>query len=428
MSETYEIYTPNGLTLDVEKDTNKILFKENVKPTGNYTEEYSKAVFKSYHIMKNSPYKDYKPQYLDPEFHTGETSTLLEFKDWQSIYLKDPIKGSIAPWTKAEKAYYKSLKTKKERYKYLVIRSGIRSVVIDIPYEAIGAVDEKGNVDPKYEKLYRIVDDNKHNLRSSLFHNEWGMAAGILGDYKYLANDMSQNGFNARFIQATILYIQLSGGSSILDKPNLLGAIYGYADIAVGSGLVGVHKNPLREQEIKTLAKTLKPDEFGMLPFIDEIMGVDWVIDLNKYDIASDQFGSMYKALRSDIVEGKIKDPRDIDSTYESRREFDHHRGGYKNGMRQGYETDTPNDWSEERAQLFNDTLILHAKLAALTPPQGYPNAPYYFTPENLEWYYKRHKLDRLLDPRIPAIYRYNFPEDLRAKIRAYAKEHNIKE
>ncbi|MBW1478860.1 hypothetical protein AT945_08155 [Campylobacter jejuni] len=428
MSETYEIYTPNGLTLDVEKDTNKILFKENVKPTGNYTEEYSKAVFKSYHIMKNSPYKDYKPQYLDPEFHTGEKSTLLEFKDWQSIYLKDPIKGSIAPWTKAEKAYYKSLKTKKERYKYLVIRSGIRSVVIDIPYEAIGAVDEKGNVDPKYEKLYRIVDDNKHNLRSSLFHNEWGMAAGILGDYKYLANDMFQNGFNARFIQATILYIQLSGGSSILDKPHLLGAVYGYADIAVGSGLVGVHKNPLREQEIKTLAKTLKPDEFGMLPFIDEIMGVDWVIDYNKYRIARDEFGSMYKALRSDIVEGKIKDPRDIDSTYESRREFDRHRGGYYNGMVNGYGTDTPNDWSEERAQLFNDTLILHAKLAALTPPQGYPNAPYYFTPENLEWYYKRHKLDRLLDPRIPAIYRYNFPQELRAKIRAYAKEHNIKE
>ncbi|ECR3716861.1 hypothetical protein F1B05_09600, partial [Campylobacter jejuni] len=425
MSETYEIYTPNGGILDVEKKTNKILLYDGGAKVGKYTQEYSKALFEADRILRTSPYINYQPRYLDPEFHTGEKSTLLEFKDWQSIYLKDPIKGSIAPWTKAEKAYYKSLKTKRERYKYLVIRSGIRSVVIDIPYEAIGAVDEKGNVDPKYEKLYRIVDDNKHNLRSSLFHNEWGMAVGILGDYKYLANDMSQNGFNARFIQATILYIQLSGGSSILDKPHLLGAIYGYADIAVGSGLVGVHKNPLREQEIKTLAKTLKPDEFGMLPFIDEIMGVDWVIDLNKYDIASDQFGSMYKALRSDIVEGKIKDPRDIDSTYESRREFDRYRGGYKNGMRQGYETDTPNDWSEERAQLFNDTLILHAKLAALTPPQGYPNAPYYFTPENLEWYYKRHKLDRLLDPRIPAIYRYNFPQELRAKILAYAKEHN---
>ncbi|EMX0261509.1 hypothetical protein AAFZ29_001725 [Campylobacter jejuni] len=428
MSETYEIYTPNGLIMDVYKDTNKIIFSGSAKPTGNYTEEYSKALFEADRILRNSPYKDYKPQYLDPNFYTGEKSTLLEFKEWQSIYLKDPIKGAIAPWTKAEKAYYKSLKTKRERYKYLAIRSGLRSVVIDIPYEAIGAVDEKGNVDPKYEKLYRTVDDNKHNLRSSLFHNEWGMAAGILGDYKYLANDMSQNGFNARFIQATILYIQLSGGSSILDKPNLLGAIYGYADIAVGSGLVGVHKNPLREQEIKTLAKTLKPDEFGMLPFIDEIMGVDWVIDYNKYRIARDEFGSMYKALRSDIIEGKIKDPRDIDSTYESRREFDRYRGGYYNGMVNGYGTDTPNDWSEERAQLFNDTLILHAKLAALTPPQGYPNAPYYFTPENLEWYYKRHKLDKLLDPRIPAIYRYNFPEELRAKILAYAKEHNIKE
>ncbi|EAL6206213.1 hypothetical protein DTT61_08820, partial [Campylobacter jejuni] len=405
MSETYEIYTPNGLILDVEKKTNKILLYDGGAKVGKYTQEYSKALFEAHNIKQNSPYKDYQPRYLDPNLYTGQSSTLLEFKDWQSIYLKDPIKGSIAPWTKAEKAYYKSLKTKKERYKYLVIRSGIRSVVIDIPYEAIGAVDEKGNVDPKYEKLYRTVDDNKHNLRSSLFHNEWGMAAGILGDYKYLANDMSQNGFNARFIQATILYIQLSGGSSILDKPNLLGAIYGYADIAVGSGLVGVHKNPLREQEIKTLAKTLKPDEFGMLPFIDEIMGVDWVIDYNEYQISEDEFGDIYKALRSDIVEGKIKDPRDIDSTYESRREFDRYMDGYSNGMINAYGYDIPNDWND--AQLKIDSMILTAKLAALTPPQGYPNAPRYFTPEKLEWYYKRHKLDKLLDPRIPAIYRY---------------------
>ncbi|MEA8965493.1 hypothetical protein QRY51_09815, partial [Campylobacter jejuni] len=121
-------------------------------------------------------------------------------------------------------------------------------------------------------------------------------------------------------------------------------------------------------------------------------------------------------------------DPRDIDSTYESRREFDHHRGGYYNGMVNAYGYDIPNDRSEESAQLRIDSMILTAKLAALTPPQGYPNAPRYFTPENLEWYYKRHKLDKLLDPRIPAIYRYNFPQELRAKILAYAKEHNIKE
>ncbi|RTJ20974.1 hypothetical protein C3H86_09760 [Campylobacter jejuni] len=157
-------------------------------------------------------------------------------------------------------------------------------------------------------------------------------------------------------------------------------------------------------------------------------MGVDWVIDYNKYDIASDEFGDIYKALRSDVVEGKIKDPRDIDSTPESRNKFDDAMDGYRNGMKTNFDVDTPNDWSEQQATLFKDTLVLSAKLAALTPPQGYPNAPYYFTPERLEWIYKRGYLDKLLDPRIPAIYRYNFPEELRAKILAYAKEHNIKE
>ncbi|EOJ1482262.1 hypothetical protein ACM132_001723 [Campylobacter coli] len=146
-----------------------------------------------------------------------------------------------------------------------------------------------------------------------------------------------------------------------------MGAIYGYADIAVGSGLVGVHKNPLREQQIKTLAKTLKPDEFGMLPFIDEIMGVDWVIDYNEYQISEDEFGDIYKALRSDVVEGKIKDPRDIDSTPESRNEFDDAMDGYRNGMKTNFDVDTPNDWSEQQATLFKDTLVLSAKLAALT-------------------------------------------------------------
>ncbi|ECP9155642.1 hypothetical protein FU935_09205 [Campylobacter jejuni] len=117
-----------------------------------------------------------------------------------------------------------------------------------------------------------------------------------------------------------------------------------------------------------------------------------------------------------------------MDSTYESRREFDRYRGGYQNGMTINYHVDINNYRSEESAKLFMDSLVLEAKLAALTPPQGYPNAPYYFTPERLEWIYKRGYLDKLLDPRIPAIYRYNFPQELRAKIRAYAKEHNIKE
>ncbi|HEB9432740.1 TPA: hypothetical protein RZK50_001975 [Campylobacter coli] len=115
-----------------------------------------------------------------------------------------------------------------------------------------------------------------------------------------------------------------------------------------------------------------------------------------------------------------------MDSTYESRREFDYYMDGYSNGMINAYGYDIPNDWND--AQLKIDSMILTAKLAALTPPQGYPNAPYYFTPEKLEWYYKRHKLDKLLDPRIPAIYRYNFPRELRAKILKFGEENGIKE
>ncbi|HEG3988489.1 TPA: hypothetical protein SC691_001655 [Campylobacter coli] len=428
MSETYEIYTPDGLTLDVEKDTNKILFKENIKPTGNYTEEYSKAVFKSYHIMKNSPYKDYQPKYLDPNFYTGKASTLLEFTEWQSIYLKDPIKGSIAPWTKAEKAYYKSLKTKRERYKYLIIRSGIRSTVIDIPYDAYANVDEKGYlINEEYAYIYDEVNNNKETLKSSLFRQEWGIAAGILGKPEYFVRSKN-HGFNARMIQCFILYIQLTGGG--YEELGIKRGIYNYADnlLEIGIGMAGIHKNPLRAKLVKELAKTIQPNEFGMLPFIDEIMGVDWVIDLNKYDFAYDEEGRIVWALYNDIEKGKLKDPRDIDSTPESRNKFDDAMDGYRNGMKTNFDVDIRNERDERSAKLTMDTLILSAKLAALTPPQGYPNAPYYFTPERLEWIYKRGYLDKLLDPRIPAIYRYNFPKELRAKILKFGEENGIKD
>ncbi|MBZ7939910.1 hypothetical protein H2277_09125, partial [Campylobacter sp. W0014] len=58
MSEIYEIYTPNGLIMDVYKDTNKIIFSGNAKPTGKYTQEYSKALFEADHILRTSPYID----------------------------------------------------------------------------------------------------------------------------------------------------------------------------------------------------------------------------------------------------------------------------------------------------------------------------------------------------------------------------------
>ncbi|STA74149.1 thioredoxin reductase [Campylobacter lari] len=423
MSETYEIYTPDGSILNVEKDTNKILFT--AKSNGTYTKQHSQALFEADRILKNSPYKDYQPRYLDPNLYTGQSSTLLEFKDWQSIYLKDPLKGSIAPWTKAEKAYYKSLKTKRERYKYLVIRSGLRSTVIDIPYEAYTNVDEKGNlINEDYKELYKKVESNRglaHLSNGYLFMGEWELAAGILGDIKGFigALQLSMTGFKARTQAINFLLIQLGheqGLKSLYDS-------YAYR------GLVdGIHKNPLKAQMLKDFSKNPPYDEFGMLPFLDELIGVDWIIDLNEYQFAYDGDGGSIKALDEKVRQGKLKDPRDIDSTPESRKEFDEEANAYTFGNRMNFSSDIRDSRSKESARLFDDLLILHAKLAALTPPQGYPNAPYYYTPEQLEDFYKRNVLDRLCDPRIPAIYRYNFPEDLRAKILAYAKEHNIKE
>ncbi|EFO9255903.1 hypothetical protein HL763_001708, partial [Campylobacter coli] len=63
-----------------------------------------------------------------------------------------------------------SLKTKRERYKYLIIRSGIRSTVIDIPYDAYANVDEKGYlINEEYAYIYDEVNNNKETLKSSLF-------------------------------------------------------------------------------------------------------------------------------------------------------------------------------------------------------------------------------------------------------------------
>ncbi|AJD01830.1 hypothetical protein [Campylobacter lari] len=425
MSETYEIYTPDGSILNVEKDTNKILFT--AKSNGTYTERNSKALFKAHEILKNSPYKDYQPRYLDPNLYTGQSSTLLEFKDWQSIYLKDPIKGSIAPWTKAEKAYYKSLKTKRERYKYLVIRSGLRSTVIDIPYEAYTNVDEKGNlINEDYKELYKKVESNRglaHLSNGYLFMSEWELAAGFLGDIKGFAKGgggLWKTGFTTRAYQALFLAAQLG------HQPSLEHQLSTYSSSVALAG--GGHTNALREKMLKDFSKNPPYDEFGMLPFLDELIGVDWIIDLNEYQFAYDGDGGSIKALDEKVRQGKLKDPRDIDSTPESRKEFDEEANAYRFGNRMNFSSDIPDDWSEKEVDLNLKILILHAKLAALTPPQGYPNAPYYYTPEQLEDFYKRNVLDRLCDPRIPAIYRYNFPEDLRAKILAYAKEHNIKE
>ena len=378
-------------------------------------------------ILQSSPYANYKPLYLDPTLKTNPNH-FKEFKAWRDLYLKDPVKKAIAPWTHKEKAYYESLQTKRERYQYLVIRSGLRSAVIDIPFDAIGGVDESGRViNPEYEEIFYQVDRNKETLRSYLFRQEWGIAAGILGNPNYLSRD--NMGFQARHIQALILQMQLDATTTnFLNLTNL----EVYIEKIIGYQRLGLRKNPLRQQQLRTLAKKIKPDRFGMLPYIDEIMGVDWVMDFSQYDIYGDVIMELYQDGVIDkglVTKGLIKDPRDIDSTKESREEF--RQKAIFLGQRRAkasalYYPNSPT-FSDTQSELEYDTVTLYAKVLAVTPPQGYPNAPTYYIPEYLDELYEAGKLDKKLNPTIPAIYRETFPQELRDKIEWYAKKHNIK-
>ncbi|TNH32785.1 hypothetical protein [Campylobacter helveticus] len=50
-----------------------------------------------------------------------------------------------------------------------------------------------------------------------------------------------------------------------------------------------MHKNPLRAKQIEEFAKHPPYDQFEMLPYLDEMMVVDWVVDFNMlYNYATD--------------------------------------------------------------------------------------------------------------------------------------------
>ena len=395
-------------------------YKETIQmDTSEETAKYAtKLLNETNAILESSPYKSYKPLYFDPSLKTNPNH-FKEFQNFRNLYLKDPVKKAIAPWTNKEKAYYESLQTKRERYQYLVIRSGLRSAVIDIPFDAIGGVDERGRViNPEYEDIFYQVDRNKDTLKSYLHIQEWGIAAGILGNPKYLSSD--NMGFHARHIQALILQMQLDATST-----DFRGWKEYESYVENFDYISGIRKNPLRQQQLRAIAKKIKPDRFGMLPYIDEIMGVDWVMDLNMlYGYSVDQSGETLEEIFEEIQEGKLLDPRDPRATEQTRRAF---RDRIRNIIFWRYDVDLSSERTQQSVDLYIDSMLLEAKIMAVIPPQGYPNAPTYYIPEYLDELYEAGKLDKKLNPTIPAIYRESFPQELRDKIQWYAKKHNIK-
>ena len=420
-TNTYTVIAPNGDKIEFDKKTNLIASK-NAKNNTAHLEEKSQMVLEARSILDSSPYKNYKPLYYNPKPNSLGQTDYLSFKPWLDISYKSSS-NQLSPWTKSEKAYYESLKDKRDRYIYLVKRSNIKCTMIDIPDDAIGRVDSNGKLTkPEYAEIYDEVDRNKNTLKSRLFSGEWRICAGILGDRRSFssATVLNNSGFKTRARQAVFLAAQLGE----VDALKVLARYFSSSSYISGS-----NKDLQTKIKFENLSKNPPLDEYGMMPYLDEIVGSYFVMDFNRNLTVVEPNGSMHTHLRKLVEEeGKLLDPRDLDANETTREEFTKYVKDNIDGSGQDFKGGFPGTWDDRAVALYIDSTLLEAKIMSLTPPEGYPNAPYYNTPEELTRLYEAGKLDKKLNPLTPVMYRDSFPEDLRQKILSYAKEHNIKD
>ena len=421
-TNTYTVIAHNGREVKFDKKTNLIVSENEIKGQTN-NDLLSKLVLDSRSILDSSPYKNYKPLYYNPKPNSLGQTDYLSFKPWLDISYKSNS-TKISPWTKSEKAYYESLKDKRDRYIYLVKRSNLKCTMIDIPDDAIGRVDSSGKLTkPEYAEIYDEVNAHKGTLKSELFAAEWNICAGVLGDIGGFVGGVGLGyaGFKARAYQSMFLSAQLGQD----------GALEALADLfEYSTYLVGLNKNLQMAEEFRKLAKNPPLDEYGMMPYLDEIVGSYFVMDFNRGGVILDPIADTVHHLREMVEDkGKLLDPRDIDANETTREEFVSYVKKELPNFQDKYEVPGfPQEMEERDISLFIDSTLLEAKIMSLTPPEGYPNAPYYNTPEELTRLYEAGKLDKKLNPLTPVMYRDSFPEDLRQKILSYAKEHNIKD
>jgi len=419
-SNTYTVIAPNGMEIPFDKKTNLSVSPLDYGSETIGVKEHSQMLLEARSILDSSPYKNYKPLYYNPKPNSLGQTDYLSFKPWLDISYKSSS-NKISPWTKSEKAYYESLKDKRDRYIYLVKRSNLKCTMIDIPEDAIGRVDSSGKLTkPEYAEIYDEVNAHKGTLKSMLFSAEWGMCAGILGDPMGFSYG-NEAGFKARGFQRVFLAAQLGVTKAL----KFLGDLFEYQTYNIG-----LNKNLQIAEEFRKLAKNPPLDEYGMIPYLDEMIGSYFVMDFNRDGVAFDPEGTTHKFLRELVEdEGKLLDPRDLDANETIREEFmSYLKAEMPHFTTRFDKKGFPNKMTDRDIDLYIDSTLLEAKIMSLTPPEGYPNAPYYNTPEELTRLYEAGKLDKKLNPLTPVMYRDSFPEDLRQKILSYAKEHNIKD
>ncbi|WP_149706669.1 thioredoxin reductase, partial [Campylobacter concisus] len=391
MDNTYTVIAPNGMEIPFDKKTNLMIPNNDNynKPRTNkeYLEIQSKYLLEARSILDSSPYKNYKPLYYNPKPNSLGQTDYLSFKPWLDISYK-ASSTKLSPWTKSEKAYYESLKDKRDRYIYLVKRSNLKCTMIDIPEDAIGRVDSSGKLTkPEYAEIYDEVNSHQGTLKSMLFSAEWGICAGILGNPMGFANG-NEAGFKARDYQRIFLAAQLGVTKAL----KFLGDLFEYTTYDIG-----LNKNLQMAEEFRKLAKNPPLDEYGMMPYLDEIVGSYFVMDFNR-GLALDTDGRVMRYFRKLVEdEGKLLDPRDLDANETTREEFMTKMKDVIKDEMLPFDVAEPDDQEYRQVILNRDINLLEAKIMSLTPPEGYPNAPYYNTPEELTRLYEAGKLDKKL-------------------------------
>ena len=424
-NETYIVIAPDGQELKFDKNTNLLIPNnkayKSIRTRQDYLEIQSKYLLDARDILNSSPYKDYKPSYFNPNPNEYGQTEYLSFEPWYKLSFK-PNSKEISPWTKKEKAYYESLKDKRDRYIYLVKRSNLKCTMLEIPDDAIARVDEKGRLTkPEYKDIYDTVERNVDTLKSRLFSGEWRVCAGVLGDKRAFASAtvLNNSGFKSRARQSVFLAAQLGE----VDALKVLARYF-----STSAYMSGSNKNLSRSLEFQALYKNPPLDEYGMIPYLDEIVGSDFIMDFNRGGVILDPIADTMNHLRMQVEEGKLLDPRDIDANEATREEFMKYAKETLFDFQAPYDVAEPDVQEYKQLILNRDSGILESKIMSLTPPEGYPNAPYYNTPEELKRMYESGKLDKRLNPLTPAMYKPSFPKDLKDKIEEYAKEHNIKD
>ena len=314
-NNTYMVIAPNGMEIPFDKNTNLIVAEKN--PNMQLAPDLAaKLVLDSRSILDSSPYKNYKPLYYNPKPNSLGQTDYLSFKPWLDISYK-PSSTKLSPWTKSEKAYYESLKDKRDRYIYLVKRSNLKCTMIDIPEDAIARVDSKGKLTkPEYAEIYDEVNANRNTLKSELFAAEWNICAGTLGNTAGFSRGVGLGyaGFKARAYQSMFLSAQLGQD----------GALEALADMfEYSTYLAGINKNLQMAREFRKVASNPPLDEYGMMPYLDEIVGNYFVMDFNRGGIVINPTGSMHRVLR-ELVEDKdeLLDPRDFDANETTREKI----------------------------------------------------------------------------------------------------------